>query len=79
MPRAGITLSTRENAKLRNNVIGLGVTKMSAGSCTAVGGYSDKSKSEAQFDISDGRNVEEIRQLIYSKGYQPVFKDWQQI
>lgn len=79
MPRAGITLSTRENAKLRNNLIGLGVTKMSAGSSTAVGGYSNKSKSEAQFDISDERSVEEIKQLICSKGYQPVFKDWQQI
>jgi len=79
MPRAGITLSTRENAKLRNNLLGLGVTKMSAGSSTAVGGYSNKSKSESQFDISDERSVEEIKQMIYSKGYQPVFKDWLQI
>ncbi|WP_073027563.1 2-iminoacetate synthase ThiH [Lutispora thermophila] len=79
MPRVGITLSTRENAKLRDNLIGLGVTKMSAGSSTAVGGYSNKNKSEGQFDISDERSVEEIKQLIRSKGYQPVFKDWQQI
>lgn len=79
MPRAGITVSTRENEKLRNNLIGLGVTKMSAGSSTSVGGYTNKSKSEAQFTISDERSVEEIKQLIYNKGYQPVFKDWQQL
>ncbi|HOK42618.1 MAG TPA: 2-iminoacetate synthase ThiH [Thermoclostridium caenicola] len=79
MPRAGITISTRESAKMRDNLIGLGVTRMSAGSSTAVGGYSHKSKSSVQFDISDERSVEEIKNLIYSKGYQPVFKNWHPI
>ncbi|OPZ92622.1 MAG: 2-iminoacetate synthase [Firmicutes bacterium ADurb.Bin419] len=79
MPRAGITVSTRECAHFRDNLIGLGVTKMSAGSSTEVGGHALSSKSEGQFDISDKRNVEEMKNLIYSKGYQPVFKDWQAI
>lgn len=76
MPRAGIAVSTRERAEFRNNLIGLGVTKMSAGSSTEVGGHASKDKSEGQFDISDVRNVEEMSCVISSKGYQPVFKDW---
>lgn len=79
MPRVGITLSTRERPEFRDNLVGLGVTKMSAGSSTEVGGHAIDSKSEGQFDISDTRNVEKIKELIYSKGFQPVFKDWQQI
>lgn len=79
MPRAGITISTRENQSLRDNLIGLGVTKMSAGSSTEVGGHTLDDKSEGQFDINDRRSVEEMKEMIYSKGYQPVFKDWQAI
>ena len=79
MPRAGIAISTRERAQLRDNLVGLGVTKMSAGTSTRVGGHSSKDAGEAQFDISDERSVEEMRQMLYKKGYQPVFKDWQAI
>lgn len=79
MPRAGITISTRERAELRDNLIGLGVTRMSAGSSTEVGGHSLDEKSEGQFNISDNRSVEEIKTMIYRKGYQPVFKDWHAI
>lgn len=79
MPRAGITVSTREGQGFRDNLIGLGVTKMSAGSSTEVGGHTLEDKSEGQFDINDRRGVEEIKQMIYKKGYQPVLKDWQAI
>ncbi|TYQ18391.1 UNVERIFIED_CONTAM: 2-iminoacetate synthase [Acetivibrio alkalicellulosi] len=79
MPRTGITLSTRERAELRDNLIGLGITKMSAGSSTEVGGHTLDEKSEGQFDISDQRSVDEIKNIIYKKGFQPVFKDWQAI
>lgn len=79
LPRAGIAISTRERAEFRDNLIGLGVTKMSAGSSTEVGGRLQQDKSEGQFDISDERDVDEIKELIYRKGYQPVFKDWQAI
>ncbi|KUO65796.1 MAG: thiamine biosynthesis protein ThiH [Gracilibacter sp. BRH_c7a] len=77
LPRAGITISTRERAELRDNLIGLGVTRMSAGSSTEVGGYASKDKTEGQFEVSDDRTIKEITKLIYQKGYQPVFKDWQ--
>ncbi len=76
-PMIGINLSTRENSYLRDNLIGLGITKMSAGSKTEVGGYTINKKTEKQFEISDNRNVDEIKKIIYQKGYQPVFKDWQ--
>lgn len=79
LPRAGITISTRERAGFRDNLIGLGVTRMSAGSSTEVGGHTSEEKSEGQFDISDSRSVDEIKEMIYKKGYQPVFKDWQTI
>ncbi|MBM7553799.1 2-iminoacetate synthase ThiH [Thalassobacillus pellis] len=77
IPRAGITLSTRESEFLRNQLIPLGVTKMSAASSTEVGGYSEPDNTQSQFEISDDRSVAAIRKLLYSKGYQPVMKDWQ--
>lgn len=76
LPRVGITISTREQQELRDNLIALGVTKMSAGVSTEVGGHSSKNKTEAQFDISDKRSVREVRDTIEAKGYQPLFKDW---
>jgi len=77
MPMIGINVSTREKPSFRDNLIGLGVAKMSAGSKTDVGGYEGKDASTPQFDISDERSVEEIVEVIKSKGYQPVFKDWE--
>ena len=76
LPRVGITVSTRERSEFRDNLVGLGVTRISAGSSTEVGGHSQEGKSEGQFDISDPRSVDEIKEMLYKKGYQPVFKDW---
>lgn len=78
MPRSGLTLSTRENAVLRDNMVKLGVTKMSAGTNTAVGGRSQQ-ETTGQFEISDGRSVAEVAAMLYGQGYQPVYKDWQLI
>lgn len=77
IPRAGINITTREKAELRDNLIPLGVTKMSAGVSTEVGGHSSENKGEAQFEIADGRSVEEIKTMLTEKGYCPVFKDWE--
>lgn len=76
LPRVGITLSTREKAVLRDNLIRLGVTRMSAGSCTEVGGRLDGDGHNGQFDISDKRSVREMKEAIHRLGYQPVSKDW---
>ncbi len=77
LPSVGITISTREEEAFRNNLVPLGATKLSAGVSTAVGGHSkDDEASDAQFEISDTRTVEEMKAFLRSIGYQPVFKDW---
>lgn len=75
MPQAGINLSTREDAIFRENLLPLGITKMSAGVSTSVGGRIEKTKS-GQFEISDTRSVSQIKKMILKKGYQPVLQDW---
>jgi 2-iminoacetate synthase len=79
MPRAGITISTRESARFRDRLLPLGVTRMSAGSCTAVGGHTEDEKRVGQFDISDERSVPEMAAMLRKAGWQPVYKDWQSI
>jgi len=79
LPRIGITLSTRENSEFRENLIPLGITRMSAGSSTKVGGHTRRAEgTEAcgQFEICDHRNVEEVKAAVGRRGYQPVMKDW---
>ena len=78
LPRAGITVSTREPAFLRDRLVHLGATRLSAGSKTEVGGYAEQEKSEIpQFEITDTRSVDEVKEMIRENGYQPVFKDWE--
>ncbi|MFW6006573.1 MAG: 2-iminoacetate synthase ThiH [Halanaerobiales bacterium] len=78
LPRIGINISTRESSELRDNLLPLGVTKFSAESTTAVGGYTSD-KGTNQFDISDDRKVNTIKKMLLNQGYQPVFKNWHQI
>lgn len=77
-PMAGINISTRESQSFRDNLLPLGVTKYSAGSVTKVGGYSLSNTSEPQFETDDHRSVEEIVSMLKTKGYQPIFKDWEE-
>ena len=79
LPHIGITLSTRESARLRDRLIPLGVTRVSAGVSTAVGGHTaeqNPEKKDPQFEISDPRTVDEMAAAIADLGYQPVFTDW---
>ncbi|MDP0492807.1 MAG: 2-iminoacetate synthase ThiH [Fusobacterium sp. JB021] len=77
--KADINISTREVAEFRDHLMHIGVTKLSAGSKTDVGGYTKKDESTCQFEISDTRSAEETIQAIENYGYQPIYKDWQQI
>lgn len=79
LPRVGITISTRERSGFRDHLIPLGVTKMSAGSCTQVGGRSHREAETGQFEISDQRDVPAVKQAIESRGYKAIFKDWHPI
>ena len=76
IPDAGLVLSTREKAQLRDNLLPLGITQMSAGSCTAPGGYGEEDKDAEQFSISDERSPAEVETLLKSRGYEAVWKDW---
>lgn len=78
LPHAGITLSTRERAFLRDKLLPLGVTKVSAGVCTGVGGYAkpEAKEKDVQFVIDDERSVAEMALALEGLGYQPVFADW---
>ncbi len=77
LPRAGITVSTRESAEMRNHLPPLGVTKMSAGSSTEVGGRLSVTKGIGQFEISDRRTARQMKEDLLAMGYQPIFKDWE--
>ena len=80
-PRVGINLSTRESAHLRDHALELGITKISAGSNTAVGGYSLKTPEDQdpQFDIEDTRSVAETVAMLKEHNFDPVFTDWRPI
>lgn len=99
-PEVGIVLSTREPAALRDAILPLGITSMSAGSHTEPGGYTgegqddlhltvkgrrveleantpcETKKATEQFGIADERSPEEIATMLRAKGFDPVWKDW---
>lgn len=76
-PELEISLSTREVPSFRDGVLPLGITNMSAASCTEPGGYSQPNHHLSQFDISDDRSINDVLDAIKAKELQPVFKDWQ--
>ena len=80
-PRVGINLSTREDPKLRDHAIEMGITRISAGSNTAVGGYTleNASEQEPQFDTNDNRSLEEMITVLKKRNYDPVLTDWRKI
>ena len=78
-PKVDINISTREVADFRDHLMNMGVTKISVGSKTDVGGYTEKDPSTSQFEISDNRSAKETIEAIIKNGYQPIYKDWQQI
>ncbi len=73
---AGLVLSTREQASLRDNLMKLGITKVSAGSKTNPGGYSGHSNAIEQFEVDDNRSPIEVAAVISDQGFEPVWKDW---
>lgn len=73
---AGLILSTREGAELRDHLIRLGITRLSAGSKTNPGGYSSGCDSVKQFEVDDGRSAEQVATMIKEQGFEPVWKDW---
>lgn len=71
-----LSLSTRESPHFRDNMLKLGVTAFSAGSKTNPGGYSEEDDSLEQFSVHDDRSPAQIAEMIQNKGYEVVWKDW---
>jgi len=76
MPFTTISISSRERAEFRDNVIGICANKMSVGVKTSVGGHFGFKKGDEQFDTNDDRNIEKIHSSIVAKGLQPVYNDY---
>ena len=76
MPFASITISTRERAGFRDNIIGIAATKISGGVDVGIGGHTGEDKGDEQFEISDGRSVDEVYRAIEAQGLQPVMADY---
>ena len=75
-PDADLVLSTRERPEFRDHMVGLGVTRMSAGSKTQPGGYAGVSDAGEQFAITDARSPAEVAAMIEAHGCEAVWKDW---
>ena len=76
VPYTGMIISTRESQKCRERVLHLGVSQISGGSRTSVGGYAEEEPEEensAQFDISDTRSLDEVVNWLMRLGYIPSF------
>ncbi|WP_040952087.1 [FeFe] hydrogenase H-cluster radical SAM maturase HydG [Gorillibacterium massiliense] len=78
VPYAGMILSTREEPVFRDEVIKLGISQISAGSCTGVGGYMEtqdesREKEKPQFEVGDHRSPQEIIRGLCQDGYVPSY------
>ena len=73
---AGLVLSTRESARFRDHAVHLGITRLSAGSKTNPGGYSDERGALEQFQIDDQRTAAQVADRLRALGLEPVWKDW---
>ncbi|MCL2793151.1 MAG: 2-iminoacetate synthase ThiH [Spirochaetaceae bacterium] len=76
MPFTSITISTRERAGFRDNVIGLAANKISAGVKVGVGGHDADKKGDEQFEVADPRDVSQVHTMIIDRGLQPVYTDY---
>ncbi len=75
VPYTGMIVSTRESQKTREAVLQLGISQISGGSRTSVGGYTvpERDDSSAQFDVSDTRTLDEVVNWLMRLGYIPSF------
>lgn len=79
LPRAGITCSSRESAFMRDHLVPLGVTRVSAGGGPRpwAAGPREDMHNPGQFEITDHRSLEQMNSALAGIGYQAVIKDWE--
>jgi 2-iminoacetate synthase len=75
LPDAGLVLSTREPATLRDGLHRVGITHTSAGSHTEPGGYEHPDEAQEQFEVADHRSPAEVAASLRAMGYEPVWED----
>lgn len=75
VPYTGIIISTRESADLRGKLLKIGISQLSGGSKTSVGGYADNVPEEdsSQFEVNDTRTLDEVVNWLVSLGFIPSF------
>lgn len=76
VPYTGMIISTREGKSVREKALRLGISQISGGSRTSVGGYvepEDEEENSAQFDVSDQRTLDEVVKWLMDLGYIPSF------
>lgn len=76
VPYTGMIISTRESQRMRERLLQLGISQISGGSRTSVGGYVEEEKPEensAQFDVSDNRSLDEVVNWLVDLGFIPSF------
>lgn len=75
VPYTGIIISTRESADLRGKLLKIGISQLSGGSKTSVGGYADNTPEEdsSQFEVNDTRTLDEVVNWLVSLGFIPSF------
>ena len=76
VPYTGMIMSTRESEYIRREALGLGISQISGGSKTTVGGYAkhdEETSSSAQFEVSDNRTLDEVVRWLMELGYVPSF------
>ena len=76
LPYASITVSSRECARVRDNLMSIAATKISAGVSTGIGSHSSSGIGDEQFEIDDGRSLAEIFADLKGRGLQPVMADY---
>ena len=76
MPFASITVSSRENARVRDNLMTIAATKISAGVNTGIGAHSSQGVGDEQFIIDDNRSLQEICTSLEARGLQPVMAEY---
>ena len=75
LPDAGLVLSSRETAEVRDGLHRIGITHTSAGSHTEPGGYEHPGEADEQFEVADHRSPAEVADSLRTMGYEPVWED----
>jgi len=73
VPYTGMIISTRESKETRERVLHYGISQISGGSKTSVGGYAEKNNGSEQFDVSDERTLDEVIRWLMETGHIPSF------